>query len=167
MEFKISQIQYIAHIQQGGNIRIFLFIYLLLLFFGFRVSDASFPTHILLLTVSICVSSYCYVLYVLIQFASDQIIARKTFNFFQLGLSHKPWGPRWVNFYSREYHAPQVSILGKVYDSLTQEETFHKHEYVGRVLLRFSVDPREEALVTHTNIITAQLTHIVHDNRNR
>lgn len=78
---------------------------------------------------------------------SDQIISSKTFNFFQLGLSHKAWGPRWVNFYARDYTAPQVSLLGKVLNSITQETTHHKHEYVGRVLMRLSVDQKDEALL--------------------
>jgi hypothetical protein len=77
------------------------------------------------------------------------IIGRATFNFFQMGLSHQAWGPRWVNLYSNQYHSPHVTLLGKIKHAMA-EITQQKHEYVGRVMMRMSVEPKEDALLMHS-----------------
>lgn len=77
----------------------------------------------------------------------DEIISVKSFNFFQMGLAHRAWGPRWVNLYASDYASPQTTFLGKIKHYWLSEATRKKHEYVGRMLVRMSVEPKEEALL--------------------
>lgn len=48
----------------------------------------------------------------------DVLIGGSTFSYFQLRLTHRPWGPCWINLYSSDYAPPQVSRLGSWIDAL-------------------------------------------------
>ncbi len=71
----------------------------------------------------------------------SQLISEETFNYYNQGLTHKAWGPRWVNLYSSEYTSKQVSWFGSLKDGAdaSGRNNPFKSEYVGRLLLRMSV----------------------------
>ena len=77
----------------------------------------------------------------------DTLIGQETFNFFQLGLTHKSWGPRWINLYSNKPTAnSQVTTLARLLDWNTDEDA--PSEYVGRLLLRMSAEARDDGGAT-------------------
>jgi hypothetical protein len=74
----------------------------------------------------------------------DQLIASNQSNFFEKGLTHKSWGPEWVNLYSSTYRGGS-SVLGDFKDALTESTVPQESEYVGRVLMRMSVSARSSS----------------------
>ncbi len=74
----------------------------------------------------------------------DVLIGTKTFSFFHLRLTHKAWGPEWVNLYSSNFSSRESTVLGRLQDTLTASaESPTDNEYIGRILLRLSVAERE------------------------
>lgn len=75
----------------------------------------------------------------------DQLISEVTFNYYLESLTHKAFGPRWVNLYSSEYTSKQVTLLGSIKDRLDASGRNNplQSEYVGRVLVRMSVTPTD------------------------
>jgi hypothetical protein len=74
----------------------------------------------------------------------DVLVGSETFNYFQLGLTHKAWGPRWVNLYSNRFASKQTSVLGNLKDYFVSPESNTAHEYIGRLLLRMSVTSKDD-----------------------
>lgn len=76
----------------------------------------------------------------------DQMIGEESYNYYKLGLTHKAFGPKWVNLYSSEYTSKQVTWLGQIKDQLeaSGRNNPEKSEYVGRLLVRLSVTPTEK-----------------------
>eukprot|EP00808_Paulinella_micropora_P015579 g21631.t1 len=70
----------------------------------------------------------------------DQLIAQRTFNYYEHELSHSVWGPAWVHFYSGKYNSPSGTLLGGLQNAMMPiKEEPPETEYVGRVLVRMSV----------------------------
>jgi len=76
-------------------------------------------------------------------FTPDTLTSSKTLSYYEEGLTHRPWGPRWINLYSSDCTPPQVTFLGTLMDALQGGEQVGKDEYVGRILIRLSVKPAE------------------------
>lgn len=74
----------------------------------------------------------------------DVLIGEVTVNYYQMGLTHKDWGPKWLNFYTQDYSSKETSFLGDLKQSFTASATGVRSEYVGRLLLRMSTSAREE-----------------------
>lgn len=57
----------------------------------------------------------------------DKLIGQQTFNYYQLGLTHKSWGPKWVNMYSSDVTPTEVTMLGalttKLFDGTYMDQT--------------------------------------------
>ena len=72
----------------------------------------------------------------------DVLIGSASFSYFQMRLTHRSWGPKWVNLYSANYTPPTTTLLGSIVDSLTSNSNAtEESEYVGRILVRLSVAP--------------------------
>lgn len=76
-------------------------------------------------------------------FSPDRLIGQFTENYFRLGLTHKDWGPRWINLFSNQYAPDAVTFWGEVQDSLlSSQQIAQASEYVGKILVRMSVSAR-------------------------
>ncbi|GAB5368390.1 hypothetical protein AAMO2058_001315100 [Amorphochlora amoebiformis] len=86
----------------------------------------------------------------------DTLIGSCTVSYYEEGLTHRPWGPQWINLYSSDYTPPKHNtIFTNLADAFTGGEQVGKDEYVGRLLARLSVksvnqylNPRLKSLPT-------------------
>eukprot|EP00466_Bigelowiella_natans_P007748 jgi/Bigna1/131767/aug1.15_g6475 len=68
----------------------------------------------------------------------DTLIGSKTISYYEEGLTHRPWGPRWINLYSSYYKSPSTTLYGSLLDVISGGEHIGQDEYVGRLLVRLS-----------------------------
>eukprot|EP01006_Ploeotia_vitrea_P045078 TRINITY_DN66894_c5_g6_i1.p1 TRINITY_DN66894_c5_g6~~TRINITY_DN66894_c5_g6_i1.p1 ORF type:complete len:1357 (-),score=756.79 TRINITY_DN66894_c5_g6_i1:54-4124(-) len=72
----------------------------------------------------------------------DTLIGSATFSYFQLRLTHRSWGPKWINLYSPHFAPPKTTFLGRLLDVVSGTAgTAVANEWVGRILVRMSVTP--------------------------
>ncbi len=73
--------------------------------------------------------------------ARDTLIGSRSFSYYEEGLTHRAWGPCWINMYSSDFVSPKTTLFGSLLDAFTHGEHVGEDEFVGRVLARLSVRP--------------------------